>query len=176
VERASNRSLDEKRRQDEDDRRDLEYRRGVEERWRDERRAAHARLLALIGQVNDDASTYMFEYEDLSEEVEPPGHDELIPQAHRTELWEALGVVQLIASDGAVLAATKPVDSLEWVASMASTPWGSMKLIRKHWRDYEEALASYRREARQELGVAAPQKATPREEIPRTPTPSTSGG
>ena len=155
VERASNLSLDEKRRQDERDLRDLEHRRGVEERWRDERRAAHARLLALIREVNDDAFTYvMVESEDLSDDAEPRRRDKLLPEPHRTELFEALGVVQLIASDAAVTAATKVVDSLDWVESMASTPWGTMKFIRKHWRDYEEALVAYRRDARRELGVA----------------------
>jgi hypothetical protein len=174
-ERASNRSLDEQRRKEENERQELEHVRDLEERWRDERRAAHARLLALIAQINDDVFKYVMDTEDLDDDDEPRQHEGLIAEAHKAELWEALGVVSLIATDAAARAATKAVESLDWLSDMASTPWGMMRLLRKHWQDYEQALPLYRKAARQELGVAAPRQAPSKETTPQTSTPGTSG-
>jgi rRNA maturation endonuclease Nob1 len=164
-ERQRSRAAEEARRRDERtqeaDRREATriaereaHERELEERWRDERRDAHTRMLAALDAIWTPANRFMSGLFTMKDDQVPERASfPLASEEHQTELSEAQSVVELIASPDAVRAVRDAARAARSITWMAPTARYEVSTYRTRRDEYYSSLDQYMTAARRELGV-----------------------
>lgn len=136
---------------------------GRAEAWRDERRQAHAALIALLGECLKRTSTAIPVLADYREMLQPNDGNPIRPLDANvlSELLDALAIVQLVGSDRAQESAEKACELMRhtntrlWLATFGEDSGGSRTVgqAREDLALCKKAVGAYVQSARLDLGT-----------------------